>query len=1170
MRLSKLKLAGFKSFVDYTTLTFPSDRVGVIGPNGCGKSNVIDAVRWVMGESSAKQLRGSSMSDVIFNGSRNRKPIDQASIELVFEKVNVPQYPQQSEIAVKRQISRKGQSVYFINGVRCRRKDITDLFLGTGLGPRSYAIIEQGTISRLIEARPEELRVFFEEAAGISKYKERRKETELRMKHTRENLNRLEDLQNELEKQLAKLKRQAKQAAKFQELKKSHHLLKAQLQAIRWHALDIAVQDQQQYVDEQAELLEKDLLSLQDFDSTHKQQREAQNIAQATLTEAQNKFHAIDTEITKLEQQIQYANERCEQLQFDIEQLERTRDEAKQTLVSDEQQIVELETSLTETETLLTAKLESETMAEQSLHESQSQLEEWQYNWDAFNQRSAEPTQRAQIERARVENLEQRLEQNKKHLSRLEQENSTLDIVELEQIVADLTSKIIVIKTDLEQAEVTLTGHSEEVVQLRSSTEQQATQLQEQQAKVHKLNGRLASLETLQESALGTDNSNLNNWLNKQGLHDVPRLAQFIKVEAGWEIAVETVLGSRLQALCIKDMTILQDALTKPPAGKLTIFEIPDEKIESELQESKINLENLLLNKVQAPWPLSNLLAGVKVANDIKTACTIRQQLQEYESVITPTGLWFSSQWLYSEQEVDENAGVLARKQEIETIAINLDSLNESVQQLSTELEQNRTALYAQENSREQAQQLVNEIRQQDADLQSQQSGKQAKLEHTKAQLQRLNKEQYELNQQINTDDSGLITTRDKLHKALEEMAVLADERDDLTQQRDLYQETVAQTSQTWQFIKDERHKIEVKAESLRTDQARLQQGIERLKNQLEQFDEQHYDLQQGLAKQSEPLASMEENFENYQHDKTEAEEFLTQAKQTYAHLEAALNDYDGERHRLESRCTELRADIEQAKMECQANEVRRQGLEEQLEETGFGTVALLADLPEYADEESWQAQIEAAERKLEKLGSVNLAALDEFEEQAERKKELDEQTEDLDKAMLALENAIKTIDRETKARFKETIDKVNGFLQDMFPRLFGGGEVNLQVIGDDILKAGVTIMARPPGKRNTSIHLLSGGEKALTAIALVFAIFKLNPAPFCMLDEVDAPLDDTNVGRFCALVKSMSESVQFIFISHNKITMEIADQLIGVTMQEAGVSRLVTVDIDTAVDMVG
>ncbi|HHB91592.1 MAG TPA: chromosome segregation protein SMC [Thioploca sp.] len=1164
MRLSKLKLTGFKSFVDYTTLAFPSNRIGVVGPNGCGKSNVIDAVRWVMGESSAKQLRGSSMSDVIFNGSRNRKAIEQASIELVFENVNVPQYPQQSEIAVKRQISRKGQSVYFINGVRCRRKDITDLFLGTGLGPRSYAIIEQGTISRLIEARPEELRVFFEEAAGISKYKERRKETELRMRHTRENLTRLEDLQNELDKQLAKLKRQAKQATKFQELKKSHHLLKAQLQAIRWHALDIAVQDQQQYIDEQVAVLEKDLLSLQDFDSTHKQQRKAQNIAQSTLTEAQNNFHIIDTAITKLEQNILHANERCEQLQFDLEQVERLQTETSQTLNSDKQQLVKLETNLVDTEALLTIKLESEAMAEQSLQESQNQLEEWQYNWDAFNQRSAEPTQRAQIERARTENLEQRLEQNKQRLQRLQQENDNLDIIELEQVVADLETKIANVKTDLMQAENILTKHYEEVTKLRSITENQSSQLQEQQAEVHKLNGRLASLETLQESALGTNDNDLNAWLQSYGLHDVPRLAQSIKVEAGWEIAVEIVLGTKLQALCIEDMTILQEALLNPPAGKLSLFEIPHH-----IENNENNTTSLLLNKIQAPWPLSSLLAGVRVADDIKTACQIRKQLAEHESVITSTGLWFGSQWLYSQQEVDENAGILARKQEITKITTKLDSLNVTVQQLTTELEQNRIALYAQENSREQAQQQFNVTQRQEADLQSKHSGKQVQLEHSKAQLQRLNKEQYELTQQISQDEIDLQTTRDKLHTALEEMEILADERDDLTQQRDLYQETVAQTSQIWQSIKDERHKIEVKLESLRTDQSRLQQGIERLQNQLEQLSEQNYDLQQSLIKQSEPLDDMETELLAYQHKKTEAEEILTQAKQTYEHLEATLNDYDGERHRLEAKCTELRADIEQAKMECQANEVRRQGLDEQLAEMEFGPVALLADLPEYADEKSWHAQIEAVERKLEKLGSVNLAALDEFEEQAERKQKLDEQTDDLNKAMQALENAIKTIDRETKTRFKETIDKVNVFLQDMFPRLFGGGEANIQLIGDDILKAGVTIMAHPPGKRNTNIHLLSGGEKALTAIALVFAIFKLNPAPFCMLDEVDAPLDDTNVGRFCALVKAMSETVQFIFISHNKITMEIADQLIGVTMQEAGVSRLVTVDVDMAVSMI-
>jgi chromosome segregation protein len=1166
MRLSKLRLTGFKSFVDYTTLPFPSNRVGIVGPNGCGKSNVIDAVRWVMGESSAKQLRGAAMSDVIFNGSRTRKPIDQASIELVFEDVNVPQYPEHSEIAVKRQIAKSGQSSYFLNGVRCRRKDITDLFLGTGLGPRSYAIIEQGMISRLIEAKPEELRVYLEEAAGISKYKERRKETEQRMNQTRDNLERLDDVRTELDKQLSKLKRQAKQAEKFQELKNSERLLKAQLQAIRWHALDIAVQEQQQFIDEHAAVLEKDVLALQDFDTTHKQQRESQTIAQNTLNEAQERFYDIENKINRIEQKIQNIEERREQLQEDLEQLNTSQAENQRTLASDEQQVADLTTEIADTETDLAEKLDAEKFAEQALHEAEDNLREWQYTWDDFNQRSAVPTQTAQVERARMQNLEQRLEQNKQRLLRLDEEGKDIDIKALEKTVVDLETQITEVKATLEQAETTLKTHHETVQTLREETQQQATQLQEYQSQVHKLSGRLASLETLQESALGKDDSQRIAWLENQGLQDAPRLAQSLQVEKNWERAVEVVLGSRLQALCVEDLSTLQTALENLPSGELAFFETPQGQPPLPLGEGR---GEGLLNKIQAPWPLTSLLSGVWTAETLSEAYNLRSQLAPHESIITPQGVWLGQNWLHIQHSTDEHAGVLAREQEIHDITEQLQNLDDTVQTLSQELEQQQTALHEQEGAREHAQLRVNDIREQLADLQSHHSGKQARLEHLQAQLQRIANERTELTEQIRQDNQDLQKTSDKLHAALEEMDRLADEREELTKQRDLYQETVAQTSQTWQTAKDERHKVEVRLESMRTDQARLQQGIERLKNQLEQLTEQRYDLQQNLEKQVMPLADLQRELTDYQHRRTEAEEALLQAKQTVEHLEAALGDYEGERQRLETRTNELRTEIEKARMECQGNEVRRQTLEEQLAETEFSPVALLADLPEYADEESWQAQIEAVERKLERIGSVNMAALEEYEEQAERKQYLDSQADDLNNALNSLDNAIKTIDRETRTRFKETLDKVNDFLQTMFPRLFGGGEASLQIIGDDLLKAGVAIMARPPGKRNTHIHLLSGGEKALTAIALVFAIFELNPAPFCMLDEVDAPLDDSNVNRFCTLVKAMSERVQFIFISHNKITMEIADQLIGVTMQEAGVSRLVSVDIDTAVDMV-
>lgn len=1164
MRLSKLKLSGFKSFVDPTTLNFPSNRVGIVGPNGCGKSNVIDAVRWVMGESSAKQLRGAAMSDVIFNGTRTRKPIDQASIELIFENVNVPQYPPNSEIAVKRQLSRNGQSVYFLNGVRCRRKDITDLFLGTGLGPRSYAIIEQGMISRLIEAKPDELRVFFEEAAGISKYKERRKETEQRMHHTRENLAKLDELRKELDKQLRKLKQQAKQAEKFQELKESGKLLKAQLQAITWHRLDTAVQEQQQSIDEQTILLEKDLNDLNNFDATHKQQREAQKIAQSTLNEVQEQFYAIEAKISQLEQSIQHAKQRHEQLLEDLEQLENRRHEAQNNLTNDEQQAASLAQEIETAESELRLNQENEMLAEQALREAEEQFQELQITFEQFNQRAAEPSQRAQVERARMESLEQRLAENKQRLVRLNEEVNELDVKDLEKLLADLEQAIIKVQANLEMAEARLETHQKSVLNLRELTQKHSTQLQAHQAEVHKLSGRLASLETLQEAALGKNETDKNAWLQTQGLENVSHLAQFLQVESPWEQAVEMVLGQHLQALCVEELTVT--ALRNPPAGELVLFE--------KTAKNSVNpnlVKGKLLEKVQAPWALSSFFGSVWIAETLTEAYKLRKNLADHESVITPNGIWLGKNWLYSQQIADKQAeaGVLAREQEINAINKQLTILNETVLSLSKTLQDEQIRLQEYENQRELAQLELNKIRQELSQLESQQAGKQARLEHIKTQLQRIAKERTELNQQISIDKEALQSTSDKLHAALEEMEKLADEREDLTNQRDLYQEILVQSRQNSQAAKDERHKTEVRLESLRTDHARLQQSITRLQLQLEQFKQQSYELQENLKQNVTPIKALQKQLEENQHQRTEIEEALIQAKQTVAHLDAALSDYDGTRQAIESRSNELRKKIEQLRIECQANQIRRQSLEDELAKTEYSPIALLSDLPEYADEASWEAQIEAVERKLEKLGSVNMAALEEYATELERKQYFDNQAEDLNKALDSLIRAIKTIDRETRTRFQQTIDQVNDFLQNMFPRLFGGGEASLQLTNDDILKAGVTIMAHPPGKRNTHIHLLSGGEKALTAIALVFAIFELNPAPFCMLDEVDAPLDDSNVGRFCTLVKAMSERVQFIIISHNKITMEISDQLIGVTMQEAGVSRIVAVDLDMAVNMI-
>jgi len=1168
MRLSKIKLAGFKSFVDATTLPFPSNRVSVVGPNGCGKSNVIDAVRWVMGESSAKHLRGASMTDVIFNGSSTRQPVETAYVELVFEEVNLPQHPPNSEIAVKRQINRTGQSTYFMNGVKCRRKDITDLFLGTGLGARSYAIIEQGMISRLIEAKPQELRVFFEEAAGISKYKERRRETENNMKHTRDNMARLDEVRHELQRQLNKLEKQVKAAEKFKELKTSEKLLKAQLQALRWTSLDQAIHEQQQLIDNNAEQLANDLNALQQLEGTNTEQRAQQEHAQADLTRYQEQFYQLDTQIQQLEQQIQHHHERHQQLLWDIEQLNEDIANNAQHSADDEIQLAEYKQQHDELAIQVEALREADEQVHEHLSQTETLLQDWHISWDEFNLRAAEPTQRAQVIRSEIQHLEQQLQQNQQRLMKAEEAHRGIDLQTIEAEVAQLDIAYTAIQAECEEAETGAQQLQINVSQLRDETQQLASRLHEAHSKANQYGGRLASLETLQESALGKSNADMGAWLHAHGLHDTPRLAEQIQVNEGWERAVEIVLGTQLNALCIEDLNQLQHTLNQPPTGQLSVIEMQQQA--TNIAESVLAQHSTLLaDKLTAPIALHDLLVGVWVADSLEQAYQLRPYLQAHESLITPEGIQLGRYWLHSQQGDNEQAGILAREQEIKTLAEKLTRVDNSVVELTQLLEQKRSDLHLNESEYTQAQQQLKQLNQQRAELHSQQGAKHTRLEHLREQQQRFAEEISELQQQL--EESGIAEEQahEMLHEALAAMEVLADERERLAAQRDQLQLSQEQARQAAQQARTQLHQTEVQLHTAQTEKKRTQQSLERLQAQLAQQQDKRHELSEQLEEQLAPVSEMEMQLGIASEEKAVTEEHLQQCKQTVEQLSLALTDYDQQRHILEERSNQLRTVLEQARMDSQANLVRRQTIEEQLEAEEQSPITLLAELPEYADEPSWQSQIEAVTRKVEKLGTVNLAALAEYEEQQARKQELDVQKEDLDKALSLLDNAIKTIDRETRTRFRQTLETVNGHLQSMFPRLFGGGQASVELTDDDILTAGVTIMAHPPGKRNSTIHLLSGGEKALTAIALVFAIFELNPAPFCMLDEVDAPLDDTNTARFSQLVKAMSERVQFIFITHNKITMEIADQLLGVTMQEAGVSRPVAVDIDMAVSMV-
>ncbi len=1205
MRLSKIKLEGFKSFVDPTTIHFPSNRVGIIGPNGCGKSNVIDAVRWVMGEISAKNLRGGAMIDVIFNGSATRKPANSASIELVFDEADLPMYPDYKEIGVKREISRNGQSNYFLNGVKCRRKDITDLFLGTGLGPRSYAIIEQGMISRMIEAKPEELRVFIEEAAGIAKYKDRRKETEQRMQQTRDNLARLDEVRFELQKQLEKLQRQAKEAERYQQLKNTEQLLKAQLLAMRWYAQENLVQEKQIFIETQAEQLQNDLIQLHELENDYKHYKEQRILSQQQLEEVQNQYYKIERELDRLQHSIAHNAERHEQLQWDIEQAQTEIQNVQRQIREDQQHIEMLEEELFENEQQLSEAHILEAESEQNSREADLNVQQWQVQWDEFNQRAAEPTKRAEVEKTQLQHLEQRLKQNQQRLIKNEEQNRQLDTQHADTELKQLELALTDIVSQLQHAEQQLAQLQTEELKWREETQHNAQHLHELNTQVQRMTGLLASLEALQDAALGKGNSDLDAWLHVHELKQVKRVAHTLQVETGWEKAVEVVLGERLQAFCVTDLNALQTGLERPPQGKLALVET--QAVSQTLQNKMQGI--LLATKVNNP-EIKSLLGHVYIAENVAQALQLRTQLTVESSFITQEGIWIGCNWLYSQQAMDEQASVIAREKQIQQLAIQLEKTDKEVLNCSEHLETKRRLLRETEVQRDSTQKQVNTIRHQLSQLQSQQGGKSARLENMRLQILRLQEEKEELLIALADDEQAMEETRAQLHASLQSMTELADERMELNQQRAELQEMALQARQAWQIAKEQRHHLEVKVNSAKTDMSRLQQGLERLEERLEQAQIELEDLQNTLQQQIDPLGTLHAELTDWQSQQSLNEVALSQAKQTLQNIEQQLVQCEEKRHALENKTQELRLSLEHAKLEMRNAEERRQDFAEQLmqirlpipesertftpaqlinpnpvtsenaeesneekvlPETTYAPtpIQVLSELPEHADEPSWLAQIEATQRKLDKIGSVNLAALEEYTQESQRKQYLDEQAADLNNGLTLLENAIKTIDKETRQRFKSTLDNINTTLQTMFPRLFGGGEAKLELQGEDLLTAGVAIMARPPGKKNSSIHLLSGGEKALTAIALVFSIFELNPAPFCMLDEVDAPLDDVNVGRFSSLVNLMSERVQFIFITHNKITMEIADQLVGVTQHELGVSRPVSVDINKAMDMI-
>jgi chromosome segregation protein len=1166
MRLSKIKLAGFKSFVDPTTITFPSSLVGVVGPNGCGKSNVIDAVRWVMGESSASRLRGDSITDVIFNGSSSRKPVGAASVELLFDNTDTTlegQYAKYAEISIRREVSRDGISNYFLNGTKCRRKDITGVFLGTGLGPRSYSIIEQGMISRLIEAKPEDMRVFIEEAAGISKYKERRRETSNRIKHTKENLDRLLDVLDEVEKQIKHLDRQARTAERYSKFKAEERRTSAEVLALRTKDLDERGGEAKARLSERKTALEAAIARQRSLEASLEDARVRQSERADEFNKIQGRYYKVGGEIARLEQSIEHARELRERQEHDLEQAVLGAKEIVGHIDQDQNEIEQLELTLSELVPGLEQARQSERASSASLQRADAALAEWQKQWDAHSLQHNECMQQQNIEHTRAEQIESRLHSLAERRRKIDESQSGASCEDLQAKHNHLAEQELRKRQARDEFDRHLADVGEKVRKLREQDQKLTRLVEERRSALQDAQGKFASLEALQQAAMGEGDDGIKDWLRGAGLEGNKRVAQKLSVEDGWDKAVETVLGEYLQAVCVADITPVTETIAGLRSGAITVLR------EYSKDDVAINTDNTLATKVSgAPAAVQEILAGVQVAESIRHALALRERLTGDASVVTVDGIWLGRNWLRVSRDKDGKAGVLAREHEMRRLKTDMREMQARFESAKKLLADGRIRLNQLEERRETLQQDASSLLNEYSEIK-------AALESAKYQMDQANARKAALAEEVSELENEKIKAEEQLRESrrLHEQALgslerLTSERASLESQRDdlrnELQRVRAQADEDRQTVQN----ITIQFESRRTSKESAAQNLERMERQLQQFRSRENEIREQLSSNQMPMADNKALLEKQLEARIEVEEALAGARQKVEKVEHELRELDQSRMQIDQMVDAARQEVSEAEMGVRELRVRREGFAEQLAKTAFEFETLLEEMDEAADVATWEQKLEIVRGRIDRLGPINLAAIEEFKEQSERKEYLDSQLADLNDALATLEGAIRKIDRETRTRFRETYDNINAGFQRLFPKLFGGGHAYLELTGDDLLSTGITVMARPPGKRNSTIHLLSGGEKALTAVALVFAIFELNPAPFCMLDEVDAPLDDANVARFCDIVREMSDKVQFVFITHNKVTMELARQLSGVTMQEPGVSRLVSVDLDAAVKM--
>lgn len=1163
MDLKSIKLAGFKSFADPTDIPLEGRLTAIVGPNGCGKSNIVDAVRCVL-SGPARQLRGDSLGDIVFNGSTGRPPVGWAAVELLLDNSAgrlQGEYAAYTEICIRREISRDGDSQYYLNGTRCRRRDAVDVVLGTGL---KYAIIEQGMITRLIEAKPEDLRLYLEEAAGTSKYKERRRETENRLRHTRENLARLNDLCLEQEKQLAHLQRQANAAERYKVLKQEERLLKAQLQTLNWRTLATALVEQEAALQEAANQLATYQTEQSDLHTHITQSREHEKNAATALNTLQTNYYTMGIEAVRLEQQLQQHCQQQQQLEQELLRLEQAQQAVQQHGVQDQQRITTLEQEIIQLEPQMAAANGQVIVSEQQLQTAEQVMQEWQSQWDEFQQQEAKTKQFAEVEHTRLQHLQQTIQTNEQHLARIQQEQQLLLLTPVEQEIEQLNSALHAVQTKIAKTQNELTQTVQHITQHREVNTELSKQLDLLRQQLQQIQGRYASLQALQQAALGNNDQNLVNWLQAQKLTERPRLVQTLQVEVGWELAVETVLGAYLQAVCVDDIVALSSQLADLKQGQLSLIQCETSE-KTNTQEISFPL---LRSKIKENFYLPAWLSTVYSADDLTQALNLLTHLKSHESVITRDGIWLARHWIRITKPLNVEAGLLQREAELQNLIRQVhqqeQAVNEAQQKLSTaqadltQLEQLHGV--QQEQLREQTAEL--------SALQAQLSVKQARVEHMQQRARELAQELAQTQGQLTQIQQQSQQAQANWQQATQQMQELTERRHVFLQERERYQQQVSLQRAQAQTDRQAANQYQMQLESMRQQLNFLQQTLQRAEKQLLDLAENQRTLQEQLTAVIAPQQAFQKDLHVLSTHRNRVEQELQAAQQRVADIKSALVHQEELREGLEEKIQEWRDVLEQARIQRQALQLKQANHQEKIHELGAIVDDLLNDLPAEANQNEWDEKVSRIEQRIHRLGAINLAAIEEHQQLAERKDYLDAQYKDLLEAVNTLESAIRKIDQESRAKLQETYDKVNELFKELFQRVFNGGQASLELTEDNWQSAGILVRAQPPGKRNNTIHLLSGGEKSLTAIALIFALFQLNPAPFCMLDEVDAALDDANVARFCHLLKEMSQQVQFIVISHNKQTIAAAQKLIGITMNEPGVSRIVSVDMEQAVAM--